>query len=333
MQNRPLHIAVMNYDRVQALTSGSLGIEGVAPTYHHARIVPEIFEGMIRRRAYDVAEMGMTYLLRVLEAEDRPFLALPVFPNRFFRHSAIFINKHAGIRSPQDLNGKVIGELALYGHDAGVVPKGILAEEFGFRPETCRWVIGGIDFPMAPIDFVPQPHPANVEVTRTPAGTDLGKMLERGEIDALISADVPHSVLQGGPNVGRLFEDYVAVEQAYFRRTGIFPIMHTVVVPRALAEQEPTVVQAVYRAFCQAKEAAADQLLKGMTFNNYTSMLPWISALLQQDRALLGEDWWPYGIRRNTAALDAILRYHWEQGITKRRFRVEDIFVPCLLDS
>lgn len=333
MRARPLDIAVMAYDRVQALTNGKVGIDGVAPTFHHARIVPEIFERMIRHRAYDVAEMGMTYLLRVLDVEDRPFVALPVFPNRFFRHSAIFINKHAGITRPEDLNGKTIGELALYGHDAGVMPKGILADEFGFKPETCRWVIGGIDFPLPPIDFVQQPHPAEVEVTHAAAGTDLGKMLDRGDIDALISADVPHAVLHGAPRVGRLFEDYVTVEQAYFRRTGIFPIMHTVVVTRTLAEQEPTVVKAVYRAFCQAKDAAMQQLVEGMTFNNYTSMIPWVTSRVQEGRTLLGEDWWPYGIRRNADALDVILRYHWEQGLTKRRYRLEDIFVPYLLDS
>lgn len=333
MANRKLDIAFWNYDRTQALVDGSVTIEGVDAHFHTARIVPEIFEAMIRKRAYDVSELGMTYFLRVIDGEDQPFVAIPVFPNRAFRHSAIYINRHAGIERPEDLNGKRIGELAVYSHDAGVMPKGMLSDEFGFRPETCRWIIGGIDFPMEPIDWLPQPHPANVDVTMAPQGADLGEMLDMGEIGALISADIPKCVLEKSPNVGRLFEDYVAVERDYYRRTGIFPIMHTVVVTRALAEQEPEVVKAVYKGFRQAKDAMAEQLVKGMTFNNMVTMLPWLTSLIEADRDLLGDDWWPYGIAANAKAIDDVLRYHHEQGITRRRFTAEDIFVPYLLED
>jgi hypothetical protein len=333
MSNRKLDVAFWNYDRTRALVDGSVKIDGVDAQFHTARIVPEIFEAMIRKRAYDVSELGMTYFLRVIDGEDQPFVAIPVFPNRAFRHSAIYINRHAGIERPEDLNGKRIGELAVYSHDAGVMPKGMLSDEFGFRPETCRWIIGGIDFPMEPIDWLPQPHPANVDVTVAPQGTDLGEMLDTGEIGALISADIPKCVLEKSPNVGRLFEDYVAVERDYYRRTGIFPIMHTVVVTRALAEQEPEVVKAVYKGFRQAKDAMAEQLVKGMTFNNMVTMLPWLTSLIEADRDLLGDDWWPYGIAANAKAIDDVLRYHHEQGITRRRFTAEDIFVPYLLED
>ena len=333
MTNRKLDIAFWNYDRTQALTDGSVTIDGVDAQFHTARIVPEIFEAMIRRSAYDVSELGMTYFLRVIDGEDQPFVAIPVFPNRAFRHSAIYINKHSGIGRPEDLNGKRIGELAVYSHDAGIMLKGMLSDEFGFRPETCSWIIGGIDFPMEQVDFIPHPHPADVEVAMAPQGADLGEMLEKGEIDALISADIPRCVLEGSPNAGRLFEDYVTVERDYYRRTGIFPIMHTVVVTRELAEREREVVKAVYRGFCQAKDTMAEQLVKGMTFNNMASMIPWTTPLLEADRAVLGDDWWPYGIAANARAIDAVLRYHHEQGITKRRFTAEEIFVPYLLDT
>jgi len=123
-------------------------------------------------------------------------------------------------------------------------------------------------------------------------------MLERGEIDALISADAPKAILEGSPKVGRLFEDYEAVERDYYRRTGIFPIMHTVVVTRELADEHPNLVKAVYRAFCTAKDRMQEQYVKGMTFNNMSIMLPWFSNLIDEDRALLGDDWWPYGIQR-----------------------------------
>ena len=333
MANRKLDIAFWNYDRTQALVDGSVTIEGVDAHFHTARIVPEIFEAMIRKRAYDVSELGMTFFLRIIDGDDLPFVAIPVFPNRAFRHSAIYINKHAGIARPEDLNGKTIGELAVYGHDAGIMPKGMLSDEFGFRPETCRWIVGGIDFPMEPVDFIPNPHPDGVEVKTAAKGADLGKMLEKGEIDALISADIPECVIEGSSDVGRLFEDYIAVERDYYQRTGIFPIMHTVVVTRELAEQEPEVVSAVFKGFCRAKDAMAERLVKGMTFNNMASMIPWTTRLLQEDRAILGKDWWPYGIAANAKAIDAVLRYHHEQGITKRRFTIEDIFVPGLLET
>ena len=333
MLDGPLDIAFWNYDRTRALSDGRVGIEGVEARFHTARIVTEIFEGMIRRRAYDVSELGLTYFLRTFAGGSSPFLALPVFPNRCFRHSAIYVGAASGIERPEDLAGRTIGELALYGHDAGVMPKGILADEFGFRPERNRWIVGGIDFPMDPVDFVPRPHPADVEVTLAPKGTDLGALLEAGEIDALISADVPRCVLEGSPKVRRLFPDYETVERDYFRRTAIFPIMHAVVVTRELAEREPDAVRAVYRAFCDAKAAATEELARGMTFNNMAMMVPWLTGLLSRDRDLLGTDWWPYGIKANRGAIDAVLRYHHEQGLTDRRFTAEQIFVPYLLDT
>ncbi len=332
MGNLKLDIAFWNYDRTRALADGSVRIDGVDASFHSARIVPEIFEQMIRQRAFDVSELGMTYFLRAMEV-DPEFLAIPVFPNRAFRHSAIYVNKASGIERAEDLAGKRIGELALYGHDGGVMPKGILSDDYGVTPNQCRWVVGGIDFPMKPIDFVPQPHPADVDVNWAAPDDDLGKMLEAGEIDALISADIPECVRQRSPKVGCLFEDYEAAERDYYRRTGIFPIMHTVVVRKTLADEHPEVVKAVYRGFCAAKDATTEQFVRGITFNNMAVMVPWLTKRIEENRDLLGEDWWPYGIKANRAALDAILRYHHEQGLTQRRFTVEDLFVPYLLDS
>lgn len=333
MATKHLDIACWDYDRTQALTCGSVTIPGVDATFHSARIVTEIFEGMIRRRAFDVSELGMTYFLRVIDVADPPFVAIPVFLNRAFRHSAIYVNRRSGIETAADLKDKTIGELAVYGHDAGTMPKGILADEFGFRPEANRWIIGGIDFPMDPVDFIPLRHPANVDVSMAPEGADLGKMLDTGEIDALISADIPRCILEKSPNVRRLFEDFETVERDYFRRTGIFPIMHTVVVTRELAQQHPDIVKAVYKGFCASKDAVTAPLRQAMTFNNMGTMIPWLTKLLDDNTTVLGNDWWPYGIDANRSAIDAVLRYHYEQGLTTRRFEVDDIFVPYLLDT
>jgi hypothetical protein len=333
MSGFPLDIAFMNYDRARPLSDGTVTIDGVDARFHSARIVPEIFQKMIAGSAYDVSELGMTYFLRTIDNEHPRFLALPVFPNRTFRHSAIYINVHKGIDRPEDLNGRTIGELAVYGHDAGVMAKGMLSDEFGFRPETCKWIVGGIDFPMKPVDFLAHPHPADVDVSYAREDADLGKMLEAGEIDALISADIPECILSGSPNVRRLFVDYEAVERDYFERTGIFPIMHCVAVKRALAEEHPEVIKAVYKGFCDAKQMAAAPLVKGMTFNNGLSMVPWLTPLMERNLHLFGSDWWPYGIARNRASVEAILRYHHEQRLTSRRFRIEDVFVDYLLES
>ena len=331
MRNPTLQIAFGEYDRTRALADGTVKIEGVDAHFHSNRIITEVFAGMVRDRAYDVSELGLSYFLRTMDFEEPPFVALPIFPNRCFRHSAIYVNVNSGIKEPADLAGKIIGELALYGHDAGVWPKGILADDFGVNLNQGRWLIGRLDWPLKPIDFVPQPHPAGVSVTQAPAGTDLGQLLEDGAIDALISADVPKCVLEKSPNVTRLFPDYEAVERDYYRHTGIFPIMHTVVVKRELAAEHPDLIRAVYQGFCEAKDTARKQYEQGLIFNNMTTMVPWFSQLIEDDRALLGDDWWPYGMAANRKAVDTFLRYYYEQGLSKRHLTCEDIFVPELL--
>ncbi len=332
MRGMKLDIAFGDYDRTRGLADGTVAIDGVEARCHGAPIVTEIFERMVRRRAFHVAELGLTFLLRTAEA-DPAFLAIPVFPVRLFRHSGIFVHKASGITRPEDLAGKTVGELALYGHDAGVMPKGILSDDYGVTPAQSRWVVGGVGFPMPRIEFVPQPHPANVEVRWAAPTEDLGDQLENGEIDALISAIVPRCVLERSPKVGRLFEDYEAAERDYHRRTGIFPIMHTVVVRRELAEEHPDVVRAVYQGFCDAKDAATARFAREMMANNVADAVPWLTKRLEDNREVLGADPWPYGIRANRAALDAILRYHHEQGLTARRFTVGELFVPYLLDT
>ena len=333
MNNLKLKFAFWEYDRTHALADGTVKIDGVDATFYSARVVSEIFERMIRGHEFDVSELGMTYYLRTLDFDDPPFIALPVFPNRCFRHSAIYVNTASGIKRPEDLAGKTVGEFAVYGHDAGVWPKGILSDEYGVTPDQCRWIIGGLDWPLKPIDFIPRLYPANTEVTFAPEGSDLGAMLEAGEIDALISANVPKCMLDNSANVARLFKDYESVEREYYQRSGIFPIMHAVVMRRELLTQHPGLARTLYTSFCDAKNVAMEHYRKGQIFNNMGIMLPWVTNLIDEDRRLLGDDWWPYGLKANRKAIDAFLRYHFEQRLSKRRLTCEDIFVPELLGT
>jgi hypothetical protein len=333
MSNLKLKVACYEYDRVRALFDGTVKFNGVDASFESALILSELFERMIRDRKFDISELGMTYYLRTLDFDDPPFIAIPVFPNRVFRHSAIYVNAASGIKKPQDLAGKAVGEFAFYGHDAGVWAKGILSDDYGVTPDQCHWIVGGLDWPLKPVDFIPHPHPANIDVTLAPQGRDLGSMLEAGEISALISGSVPKCVLNNSAKVARLFPDYKSVERGYYKRTGIFPIMHTVVIRRDLPAQQLDLARTIYRGFCAAKDGAMENYRKGLIFNNLANMLPWFSHLIDEDRRVLGEDWWPYGMEANRKAVEAFLRYHFEQGLSKRRLTCEDIFVPELLTT
>jgi len=322
-----------SHDRYRPLVDGTVKIADVDASFETAQVITEIFEKMIRNQAFDVSEMGMSYFLRVFDLEDCPFIAIPVFPVRVFRHSAIYVNNASGIKNPQDLAGKKIGELALYGHDAGVWPKGILSDEYGLTPEQCSWLVGKLEWPLSSTDYVTHPHPANVEVTWPQELEDLGAKLEAGEIDALISADIPKCMLEHSPKVSQLFPDSKSMEQDYFKRTGIFPIMHLVVVRKDLIAQHPGLATAIYKGFCDAKDATLKGYEFKKIFNNMDVMIPWLSNLIDENEEVMGKDWWPYGIEANRKTVETFLRYHYEQGLSKRLLTCEDIFVPELLNT
>jgi ABC-type nitrate/sulfonate/bicarbonate transport system substrate-binding protein len=326
MTNVPVKIGCMKYDRTRALFDGEVKIPGADAVFEDARLASDVFERMVRDQAYDIAELGLTFYLRTLDLADPPFVALPVFPARQFRHAAIFVNTQSGISKPEDLAGKTIGEFGTYGHDVGVVAKGILADDYGVTPDQCRWLVGGADEPMAPFDFVPFRHPADVDVT--PDGRALGPMLAAGEIDALISARVPQCVVDGEPTVARLFPDYETVERDYFARTGSHPIMHTLVVRKAFLAEHPDVVRAVVQAFGEAKDAALTQYRRGALGQHVDLMIPWFTPLFERDDAMLRGDWWPYGVEKNRDTLDTFLRYFFEQGLGDRPRTCDELFAP-----
>lgn len=332
MTGPTMRLGGYRYEHTAAVFAGEIPIEGfdVLPTTRP--LISDVFRELVAGE-YDVAELGLTYFLRMWDTEESPFVALPIFPNRNFRHSALFVRADSGIERPEDLVGRAVGEFALWGHDPGVWVKGILAEEFGVRPEQVRWVVGGTDHPIPAFDWLPQPVPDGVDVRHAGDGETLVALLERGDVDALLSVDVPESLLRGSPRVRRLFPDYERVERDYYRRTGIFPMMHVVAVRKDFLAQHPEAPRAVYDAFLTAKERTQDHYRSQASKQHMGVVTPWFSELFAENRALLGEDWWPYGVERNRRAVDTFLRYHHEQGLSRELLTCEDVFVPELLDT
>ncbi|HKT17983.1 MAG TPA: hypothetical protein VJR47_08080 [Stellaceae bacterium] len=320
-----LTLGCWQYDRTRALADGTVRPEGIELTYSTRPQVGEIMERALKGE-YDVTELGITYYLRSLEAPDPPFIAVPVFPNRLFRHGTIFINTRAGIKEPRDLIGRKVGELHRYGHDAGIWAKGALSDDYGVPAESFTYHVGALDKPAAHGDWAAPAAPEGVRIHPLGHGQTLDAMLEAGEIDALFSAWIPPSLRAGSANVARLFTDYESVERDYFRRTGIFPIMHTVVIRRQVYDRHPWVARALLAAFQKAKDVAENAYRAGSVFFTPGLMIPWVAALQDRNRALLGDDFWPYGVERNRKVLETVLRYHREQRLLARDWSVDDLF-------
>jgi 4,5-dihydroxyphthalate decarboxylase len=283
-------------------------------------------ERMVRQRQFDVSELGITYYLRSLELMDAPFIAIPVFPNRFFRHAAIFVNAAKGIKSPRDLTGRRVGELQRYGHDAGIWAKGVLSDDFGVKASSMEHYVGGIERSVPGPDWAPLDPPAGVSIHQLAPEQGLDAMLDSGEIDALFTAHIPPSARKNPDRVRRLFPDFEAVERDYFSRTGIFPIMHTVVIRRDVYEQNRWIARLLMQAFEDAKALAMNAYNAADIFFNAPSMIPWFASLRERNRALMGENFWPYGVEANRKTLEACLRYHREQGILRRSYDIEQLF-------
>jgi len=322
-----LALACWDYDRTHALADGSVRPDGIDLIYQ-SLFVEETFFRMARYREFDAAEMSLSSYCVSLGKEDRPFIAIPVFPSRFFRHSCIFVSAKSGIREPKDLAGRRIG-VPEYQMTAPVWIRGILQDEYGVDPAGCEYRSGGEEESgrdeKIKLDLPPKFRLKPIGPTQT-----LSQMIADGELDAMHTARTPSTFHTRPGTVKRLFEDYVEVEKAYYRKTKIFPIMHTVVIRCDVYEANRWVAQSLYKAFVQAQRKTYDNLRTTMAL---TAMLPWQTAHVEEARALMGDDWWAYGFEPNRHVLDTFLRYHHEQGLSKRRLKAEELFAPETLES
>jgi 4,5-dihydroxyphthalate decarboxylase len=290
--------------------------------------VEETFFRMLRHQEFDVAEMSLSSYVMSLFRPDPPFIAIPVFPSRAFRHSSIFVNAASGIGEPGDLRGRKIGTPE-YQMTAGVWIRGILADDYRVPSESATYYTGGEEEPGRP-EKQPLSLPDRIRVHRISVGQTLAAMLASGEIDALYAARMPSSFVRRDGRVVRLFDDFVPVERDYFRRTKIFPIMHTVVIRRDVYAGAPWVAQSLYKAFRVAQQMTYADLYETAAFK---SMLPWLTAHVEETRREMGDDYWSYGLEPNRHTLETFLRYSLEQGLSKEMLRPEQLFAPETLES
>jgi len=326
MSKLRLSMSVGNYDRTQALFNGQVQVEGCDIT-----AVPlepeEAFHRAFRYGEFDITEVSMSSHMMTTARGDNQYVAVPAFLSRVFRQSGIYVRTDRGIDRPQDLKGKRIG-VPEYQITANVWIRGILEEEFGVRPSDIHWRRGGIEEAgrgeRAPISL-----PDSVDLQQIADDKTLSGMLEAGELDGYIGARAPSCFLRGAPHVGRLFKDYIQDEKDYYRRTRIFPIMHMVGIRKTLVEQHPWLAVSVYKAFLKAKALAVHELNE---ICHLAVSLPWMVHHHNEAKALMGEDYWPYGLDANRHVIDKFADYHHGQGLSVRRVAAEELFARSSLD-
>ncbi len=284
---------------------------------------------MCQHQEFDVSEMSLGAHAALIGKGDSPFVAVPVFPSRMFRHSGIYISAKRGVERPEDLRGRRIG-VPEYAQTACVWMRGLLHHEYGIAAEEVTWVFGGLEVPGRK-ERVALELPSSIRLERLSEGDTLNQALCEGKIDAVMSADAPSSFVAGDPRIRRLFPDFRSVERDYFQRTRIFPIMHTLVIRRDVWAHNPWLAQSLLKAFTRAKHIVERELTGYCGW--LICMLPWSTAELQDTKDLMGDDFWPYGLDPNRKVLETFCLYAKEQGITSRRVLPEELFAPSTLES
>ena len=309
------------YDRTAALKMGVVQIPGVELDYV-VDLPNQVFRRMFDTAEFDFSEMSGGNFLTALARGEGRFVGLPIFPSRVFRYGSIYVNVAAGIERPEDLRGRRLG-VPEYGQTATVWTRAVLEHEHGVPARDIYWVRGTTE-------KVAFETPTGVTLEDAPPGQTLSAMLEGGEIDALAAPERPDCFAAGSPRVRRLYPNFPEVDAAYYRRTGHFPIMHLMVLRRDVYERDRTLPRRIYEAFVQAKALAYELL--GRTGVLHTS-LAFQTYAYEEQRALLGDDPFSYGLARNRATVEAMTGFVHEQGLAPRRLSIEEVFAPELLDT
>jgi 4,5-dihydroxyphthalate decarboxylase len=319
-----LSVAIGRYDRTQALFDGRVKIKGFEAEFRNPPF-EELFASAFDRGEYDVAELSFSNYIHLLCKGESRYIALPIFPSRMFRHSAIFIRTDRGIRSPRDLVGRLVG-VREFSMTAALVARGVLEDEYGVSAQSISWACGPADcYDSKPIV---RALPSGIDIRLVNDGQNLSDMLVEGQLDGMVAYKPPKCFVEGAPHVSRLFTNHAAVEQDYFERTGIFPIMHLIGIREELASNAELCL-AICGAFHRAKQEAVAAL---SAYQALSVMLPWAAINLCDVQAAMGSNFWPYGTEGNRRAIEAIVRYSHRQGLVSRTMEVDELFAPCAID-
>lgn len=322
MPSVPVSFACAAYDRMVPLLTGEVKPAGIDFNFVPIANPREIFDRMAARQEFDACEFSSSELISQLGTGKSPFVAIPVFPSRMFRHSFITVNKNR-IKSPKDLAGKRIG-VPLYTMTAAVFIRGMLMEEYGVDLSGVQWVQGAINEPGSHGNPTVPPLLRKVDIRVNTGNKSLSDLIDAGEIDAIIGTSVPRAMRTNAAIV-RLFPNFPDVERDYYRKTGIFPIMHLVAIKRELHERHPFVAPSLYQAFCKAKDLAISRL---RYVGALATMMTWTVEQLEIMDSVFGADFWPYGVEANRKTLEALVRYLVEQSLIAKPIAIEDVFVP-----
>ena len=318
MTTLTLTLACRDYDHTRALIDGIVPLEGIDLKFISVSPPSQIFLRMLRSEEFDASEMSLSNYLIGLARGDTRFVAIPVFPSRVFRHSYIWINTNAGIQKPQDLKGKRVG-IADYSMTALLFVRGMLKHQYGVSPEDIFWFRNRSEHVSIQI-------PQGIRIENIGKDQTLDGMLEDGQLDAVALTSPPRGFRQGSPLITRLFPNSREVEAEYYRQTKIFPVMHTVVIRRAVYEQHRWLAAALTQAFQTAKQRSYER------FNEGLYPLPWQNVDFEFARQIMGHDIYSYGVKQNLPTLEAATLYSYEQGLTERKVEVNELFAPETLN-
>jgi len=323
MPKPKLTFAAGLYDRLVPLFAGQVKPDDFDLEFLAINDPREIFDRMAGGLEFGASEMSSSEYISRFSAGECPFVAIPVFISRVFRHGFMCINRNAGIKSPKDLEGKRVG-VPLYTMSAAVWARGHLQHEYGVDLSGIQWVQGAADNSGTHGNPTVMPLLKHVAIEQNQTGKSLSQLLDEGELDAMIGGLLPES-LGRSPNVQRLFPNFHEVEREFFERTGIFPIMHLVVIRREIHEKHPFIADSFYKALCRSKELAIEHM-RYVGAPRY--MLPWMAEAIDEIDEVFGDNPWPYGVELNRPTLEALVTYLAEQHLIAKPMPIEDLFVP-----
>ncbi len=319
-----LSLATWDHDRALPLHDGTVSIPGIVLESHIAT-TGDLFPLAVGAAPYDISELSFaSYLIQVSKGESA-YIALPVYLSRAFRHGAIYVRNDRGIDTPKDLNGKTVG-IPEYAMTLAVWVRGLLTDEYGVNLASMRYRTAGLNEP-GRVERLSLDLPSEIDLQPLGAGRTLNACLLSGELDAVIAPNQPRSFLDGHPEIRRLIEPAMPVEQAYFEKTGIFPIMHIVGVRKTLADEHPDLCRHLYHGFIDARTIAMQRVKDVAEGSSTRIMSPWFADAYETARSTMGADYWPYGIDKNRTALETMCRYMHQQHLTSRHLPLEDFLV------